>query len=145
MRITKTAKWAAAVLVAATAAGALADSAARPIKGTAHGGLTGFTENGELILDYTGSASHLGKYTRREIVAVDGANLTGTIMFVAANGDQLDVSFTGQFTSSEDASGTYTFTGGTGRFADATGTASFTAHAPNLLDVSVSFEGTIGY
>ncbi len=142
---------AAAAFIAATAFAAFegaasADSAARPISGTAHGGITGFTENGELVFDYTGRASHLGNYTRHEIVAVDaGGNLTGTIVFIAANGDELDASFTGHFTSPEDAVGAYTFTGGTGRFADASGTADFTAHAPNFGDVSVSFAGTIGY
>jgi hypothetical protein len=142
---------AAAAFVAATAfvtfeGAASADNAARPISGTAHGGLTGFTGAGELVFDYTGRASHLGNYTRHEVVAIDGGgNLTGTIVFIAANGDELDASFTGHFTSPVDAVGTYTFTGGTGRFADATGTTTFSAHAPDLSDVSVSFNGTIGY
>jgi len=151
MKFTKIAMWSSAAFVAAAAfsafdgGAAVANSAARPIRGTAHGGLTGFTEAGQLVLDYTGTASHLGIYTRREVLAIDGGNVSGTIAIIAANGDELDASFTGHFVSAEDVVGTYTFTGGTGRFSDATGSADFTAHAPSVFDVSVSFDGTIGY
>src|SRR6185436_5640810 len=85
MKFTKIAMWSSAAFVAAAAfsafdgGAAVANSAARPIRGTAHGGLTGFTEAGQLVLDYTGTASHLGSYTRREVLAIDGGNVSGTI------------------------------------------------------------------
>jgi hypothetical protein len=155
MRITKVARWATAAVVAASMTAALgtsavvADAGDRPISGTAHGGITGATEDGQLIFDYTGSASHLGQFTRREYVTLVGLDLSGTMDITAANGDVLHLSFTGQIVPPYDghAEGTYTFDGGTGRFEDATGTADFTAYAPgfDFSDVSVTFEGTINY
>jgi hypothetical protein len=144
--------WALAAFVAAGAVGAIgsgadASAASRPFKGTAAGAITGATSPVDLIVDYTGSATHLGSFTRHELVHINAdGTLVGTIVFVAANGDELDVDVAGQFTSADGSTiaGTYAFTGGTGRFDDATGTANFTGTLVNGV-VSVSFEGTIDY
>ncbi|MFG0336031.1 MAG: hypothetical protein ACF8TS_21945 [Maioricimonas sp. JB049] len=118
----------------------------RPFKGHATGVAT-FLSPFEAIIDYTGKATHLGKFTRREYLVIneDGFTFQGTMTFVAANGDELDLDFEGMFISPNDAIGTYTFTGGTGRFEDATGTATFEAYTPDFVDVEVTFEGTISY
>src|SRR5262245_43828932 len=90
--------------------------------------------------------SHLGNFTRHEDVTFGPAGtIAGTIVFVAADGDELYVDFTGQFVSPNDAVASYTFNGGTGRFSNATGTAQATASTPDFVHVSVSFEGTIDY
>src|SRR5262245_20312143 len=115
----------------------------RPFKGHAEGVMTGVSPEGALVVVSTGTATHLGKFKRTEYVFVDGFDVSGTIVFTAANGDQLWADFTGGFTSPTTAEGTYTFDGGTGRFADATGTAGFgatTATTPDgVLHVAVTF------
>jgi hypothetical protein len=118
----------------------------RPFKGLAAGEVTGITPAGAVVIESTGHATHLGDYTRTESVVFgpDGA-ISGTVVFTAANGDQLQASFAGGFISATTAVGTYTFTGGTGRFTDADGTASFTATTPDGVHVGVSFEGSISY
>ena len=134
-------------LVAIGASGrAEAGGGSRPIKGTGEGVVTGVVSPVELLIDYVGNASHLGKFTRREDVTFgDLGTISGSIVFVAADGDELNVSFTGQFVSPNDAVAAYTFAGGTGRFTHATGTATATASTPDFVHVSVSFEGTIDY
>src|SRR5439155_26000507 len=110
------------------------------------GMITGFTPSGAAVIESTGKASHLGKFTRTESVVFGaGGAISGTLVFTAANGDQLSADFSGGFVSPTTAEGTYTFTGGTGRFSDATGTARFTATTPDGVHVAVSFEGSISY
>lgn len=106
----------------------------RPFRGTATGQVTDVGASGELIITYTGTATHLGKFTREErlFLNADGT-FTGTMVFTAANGDQLWVEFAGGFVSPTTAVGSYTFVGGTGRFWDATGTAGFEAVTPDGL------------
>ena len=123
-----------------------ASGESRPIKGTGEGVVTGIVSPVNLLIDYVGNASHLGNFTRREDVTFGAfGTIAGTIVFVAADGDELNVDFTGQFVSPNDAVATYTFNGGTGRFSNATGTAQATASTPDFVHVSVSFEGTIDY
>jgi hypothetical protein len=118
----------------------------RPFKGHAEGMITGMTPSGAVVIETTGRAAHLGKFTRTEnVVFGAGGAISGSLVFTAANGDQLSADFTGGFISPTTAEGTYTFTGGTGRFSDATGTASFTATTPDGVNVAVSFEGSISY
>lgn len=118
----------------------------RPIKGTAQGSVTGVAPSGALVVDYTGIASHLGNFTRREYVFFGPDNtIFGCMVVKAANGDELRLDFSGGFISQTTAVGTYTFTGGTGRFTNATGTASFEAVTPDLVHVTASFEGLISY
>jgi hypothetical protein len=123
-----------------------AGGGSRPIHGTGEGVVTGVVSPVNLLIDYVGNATHLGNFTRHEDVTFGPfGTIAGTIVFVAANGDQLNADFTGQFISPNDAVATYTFNGGTGRFSDATGTAQAVASTPDFVHVSVSFEGTIDY
>lgn len=123
-----------------------AGETSRRFQGTAQGAVTEFTTPADWVIDYEGNATHLGKFTRRELISFTGpGTFGGTIVFVAANGDKLNADFEGHFVSPNDAVGTYTFTGGSGRFSDATGAATFTAHTPDGLHVSVEFDGTIDY
>ena len=70
-----------------------------------------------------GNATHLGLFSRTERFLLDPATMTfsGTVCFVAADGDKLEASMVGQFISETTATGTYTFVDGTGRFENATG------------------------
>jgi hypothetical protein len=121
----------------------------RPFKGHAEGEVTGVSPSGALIAESTGTATHLGKFTRTESVFVDGFEISGMVAFTAANGDQLRACFMGEFTSPTTAAGTYTFIGGTGRFADASGTASFEVTVASTADgitlLAITFDGTINY
>jgi hypothetical protein len=119
---------------------------ARPFKGSASGAVSGSIPPNVLLVGATGNATHLGNFTRQEVLVLgaDGS-FTGTIVFVAANGDELHVDVSGGFTGATTAAGTYTFTGGTGRFDDATGSATFEVDAPDFGHVSVTFDGTINY
>lgn len=95
---------------------------AQPFRGSAHGMVTGVAPPNELIIEATGTVTHLGRFTREERLFLNGdGSFSGTIVFTAANGDELWAAFDGAFASATTAEGTYTFTGGTGRFADATG------------------------
>jgi hypothetical protein len=121
---------------------------ARPFKGSAEGVVTGVSHTGALIVESIGTATHLGKFARRECVSIDGADLSGALVFKAANGDELWAHFTGELTSMVTAEGTYTFCGGTGRFTDAAGTAGFNATLAvvgNVTHVTITFDGTIDY
>src|SRR4051794_11778384 len=96
-----------------------------PFKGRAAVVVTGADGN-HLTTSGVGEATHLGRYTRTEDLFLHGdGSFHGTVVFTAANGDQLFVEFTGGFTSPTMAAGTYTITGGTGRFSDASGEATF--------------------
>jgi hypothetical protein len=118
----------------------------RPIKGVAEGTLTGIAPSGALVIEATGIATHLGNFTRTEYVFFGpGGAISGSVIFKAANDDELWVDFSGGFISPTTAEGTYTFAGGTGRFSDATGTASFQGTTPDFIHVAVSFEGSISY
>jgi hypothetical protein len=118
----------------------------RPFKGFAEGVVTGVLPSGAIVVESEGIATHLGDFTRTELVffGPDGA-IAGSVIFTAANGDQLWADFEGDFISPTTAEGTYTFTGGTGRFSDATGTASFEATTTDGLHLDVAFAGSISY
>ncbi len=93
-----------------------------------------------------GQATHWGQFTRLAKVVinlVDGS-VKGTVVFTAANGDQIFAETDGVPTGSPTTvGGTYTFTGGTGRFNGASGTAEFAgAFASDGIHISVDFEGT---
>lgn len=118
----------------------------RPFQGTAEGTVTEIVTPTNWIIDYVGNATHLGRFTRREWITFnDDGTFQGSMTFVAADGDELDLVFSGFFVSPNDAVGTYTFTGGDGRFEDAAGTADFYAYTPDFLNVSVVFKGSISY
>jgi hypothetical protein len=81
-----------------------------------------------VLVEATGKATHLGKFTLEIPHVVNRATRTaiGSYHFTAANGDTLSAAFTGQSTPTATPGvlaivETATITGGTGRFADATG------------------------
>lgn len=117
-----------------------------PFKGEADG-VAQFLSPQEVVIEYTGNATHLGRFTRHEYLFLndDGFTFQGFMVFTAANGDELWLDFSGMFISPNDAVGTYTFTGGTGRFDGATGTAEFAASTPDFINVSARFSGRIRY
>ena len=106
-------------------------------------------------VDATGNATHLGQFTLAIPHHVDLSTRPrtsfGSYQFVAANGDTLSASFTGQVNPIPGglaAVATATITGGTGRFAGATG--GFTDEHVVLVDPATgartiigSFEGII--
>lgn len=121
----------------------------RPFRGSAEGMITGVepVPDGLLLtVATTGEATHLGRFTRDEMVVLhaDGT-LEGSLVFTAANGDRLFADVEGGFISPTTAVGTYTFTGGTGRFSDASGEADFVGVTPDGIHLSLTFEGTISY
>lgn len=95
-----------------------------------------------------GQATHLGQFTRlgRVVLHPEDGSAQGTVVFTAANGDQLFMDVVGLPTTTASISGTYTFTGGTGRFGNASGGADFVGLiAPDGIHITVAFEGTIQY
>jgi hypothetical protein len=120
---------------------------ARPFKGDAQSLVTGVREDGSLVLESVGNATHLGKFTKTEFLYLnDMGAISGTAVFTAANGDQICAHFAGNFTSPTTAEGDYTITGGTGRFFGATGTIHFDASAKDLFSlITLKLTGTISY
>ena len=103
-----------------------------------------------MLIEGTGNATQLGRFTVEVPHLVNQATLTGggSYEFTAANGDTLTADFTGRATLASPGVlsivETATITGGTGRFAGATG--SFTVE--RLFDRATglttgSFKGTI--
>lgn len=119
---------------------------ARPFKGSAQGYITGQIPPNGLFLEMSGEATHLGHFTREEhaYIGADGS-VVGTIVFTAANGDELWVEIDGGFTSANDVEGRYIIRSGTGRFQGATGEAAFKAYTPDFVYAEVTFDGTINY
>ena len=118
----------------------------RPFNGWAKGYITAQIPPNGLFLEMSGKATHLGNFTREEFafIGADGS-VVGTIVFTAANGDELWVEIDGAFTSANDVEGLYIITGGTGRFSGATGEAAFKAFTPDFVYAEVVFEGWIRY
>ena len=126
----------------------------RPLRGHADEVIISAEQVGdELLVTATGEgqATHWGQFTRLAHVVinlVDGS-VKGTVVFTAANGDQLFAEIEGVPTGSPTTvAGTYTFTGGTGRFSDASGTADFVGVITINqfgLHFAVEFAGTIQY
>jgi hypothetical protein len=117
-----------------------------PFKGKAEGAIVGASPDpGGLLLSVLadGDATHLGRFSREEVVLFNPSTGTidGAVVFKAANGDQLIGVLSGQFTSATTVAGTYTFTGGTGRFANAIGEADFSLSTPDGVHFTVEFTG----
>ncbi len=123
-----------------------------PFKGRADLVITGAEDlppaSRQITASAEGQATHLGRFTRTEtlIVNLSDGTFTGTLVFTAANGDQLNADVEGHFTSptGESAEGTYAFTGGTGRFQNASGEATFEV-TPDGTNFDVTFKGAIQY
>ena len=119
-----------------------------PFQGRAEGAITGVSPDPAgvvLTVLANGYATQLGQFSREETILFDPGTgeLTGLIVFTAANGDQLFGLVAGGFTSPTTATGAYTFTGGTGRFANASGRADFVLSTSDGIHFSVKFEGTL--
>ena len=107
-----------------------------------------------ILGEWTGNASHLGRYTveNPHTVNLVTRNATGTFTFTAANGDTVTANESGH---AEIVSGTppaavlsivehATITGGTGRFDGATGSFTVERTLDQTTGVTTgSFEGTI--
>lgn len=142
-----------ATLCLATALAGPAPEQEKPFRGRLQAVETYDIQFPSLVVESIGSgqATHLGLFTTYSLSVVnllDGSG-AGSGTWVAANGDTLVVTGSGQFTLTDDPDvalivETATITGGTGRFTGASG--SFTVE--RLLDTvtgasSGSFEGTI--
>lgn len=119
-----------------------------PLRGSASGSVVAVepTPAGiHLTAHASGQATQLGHFTRVEELLLDPGTggLTGSIVFTAANHDELRVDLAGGFISPTTAVGTYTVVGGTGRFAGATGSAHFEAVSPDGIQLTARFDGTI--
>ncbi len=121
----------------------------RPFKGRADEVVTAVElvpDGLQLTSDGVGEATHLGRFTRHAVGVVHGdGTITGTVVFIAADGDQLCADLDGAFTSPTSIEGTYRFTGGTGRFEGASGDADFEAVTSDLIHIAVTFEGSIDF
>ena len=119
-----------------------------PFKGSAEGAVVSAVPGPEGVLLTVlaeGQATHLGRFSREEMLLLDPTTgtIAGTVVFTAANGDQLTGVVAGQFTSPTTAAGTYTFTGGTGRFQNVVGVANFALSTPDGIQFTVEFDGTL--
>ena len=115
-----------------------------PFKGSASETITGQVGN-VITTDGAGVATHLGHFTRHTVVTLDGGSLNGTVVFTAANSDELWLDLAAGFTSETTIGGVYTITGGTGRFTHASGSANFAATLTSPTTLSLTFEGKIQY
>ncbi len=170
MRRTCTTMAACALLLAALAAPAAADSQTRPFRGTLSGSVAfvpftpGCSNYGGFDLssvgDATGHVLHLGKTHLASVHCTPDIGVTditgGHLTFTAANGDAVHITYEGTapFPDGQPvivADIEFVITGGTGRFADAHGVGSMTAYItfegfedPEWA-ASWVIDGTIGY
>jgi hypothetical protein len=119
-----------------------------PFKGRAEGAIVSSTPAPGGVLLRTlasGQATLLGEFTREETLVLNPATgaIIGTLVFTAANGDQLLGSIAAQFTSPTTVLGTLTITGGTGRFQDATGEAAAIVSTADGVHFTVEFDGSV--
>jgi hypothetical protein len=93
----------------------------------------------------SGVSTHLGQFQREEHLLLNPqtGQFTGSVVFRAADGDELWCSITGGFTSQTTAEGSYSVTGGTGRFEGSTGSAEFSVSQSDPVNFSFEFAGTI--
>jgi hypothetical protein len=123
----------------------------RPFHLVEHGTLT-VDQDGNLVSDGTGTATHLGSFTLHRTAKLkpseDGSGLVdvdGRATLIAANGDQLEASIEGTLNpQTHHAVLAYEWKGGTGRFKNATGTAIWLVDiTDNTYDVVA--DGVINY
>ena len=150
-----------AAAVAATVDVTLAASSLRPAGGRCDTDVTNLPPLAgdppnlvRLHLEFVCQLKHLGRVTgiAEQIVIFTGPT-TGiafhTATYIAANGDNLFASFTGNNTITGPnvaISGSDTYTGGTGRFAGASGSASISGAASLITNTGqFTLEGTLSY
>jgi hypothetical protein len=99
-----------------------------------------------------GRATHLGRYTEVGTVAFapttdpDVLAVSGSIVYTAANGDELHATFAGELNQATGAiAATLTYVGGTGRFEDAAGSSGLTGQMLGGGAASVVVAGSIDY
>jgi hypothetical protein len=119
-----------------------------PFSGSAEGAIVSAAPDpaGLLVtVSAEGEATYLGRFSREEVLLLDAGTgtIAGTIVFTAANGDELSGVVAGQFTSLTTVAGTYTFTGGTGRFENASGEADFSLATADGIHFEVEFAGNL--
>ena len=119
-----------------------------PWRGTAAGSVVDVTPTPTgvlLTIHASGHSTQLGHFNRVEQLLLDPGTgtFTGSIVFVAANQDELHVTMVGGFVSPTTAVGSYTVVGGTGRFVGASGSAAFEAVSPDGIHLVATFDGTI--
>ena len=160
-RYSSAAGLALAVVVVLGLTGSVAAGEQVPFKGSFTGVVTvtgGPTDSiWSAAVDATGNATHLGQFTLAIPHQVNRGTSpfpfpwtsTGSYQFVAANGDTLFASFTGQVSSTPTpgvlaAVEIATITGGTGRFAGATGSFVTERWYDTIAGTTTGyFEGTI--
>src|SRR6476620_11406884 len=114
-------------VLAAAAFELCASAATVPFTGSLEGHYTSVPGENPTTLVASGNASHLGRFSYSFLAEVspDASTASGTVTFVAANGDKIYGDFTGETTSvdlpfiwlEEEV----TVAGGTGRFENVTG------------------------
>jgi hypothetical protein len=119
-----------------------------PFKGTYEGLEKVVTSTEHQLIDATGNATHLGRFTVTAAWTLAPTGGSGTSTWTAANGDDLHTSFTRHGVPAPPTitfTEIHTITGGSGRFADASGT--FTVVQTRGLSMpynnSATFDGTI--
>lgn len=140
------------VIVVWLVAGAEAAAKARPFKAKGDAQVSANPLDGALFTA-SGTATHLGKFFGEGQTVFtpndDGTYaVTGSITFVAANGDELKSTFEGTLDPTTGlGTATFTYDGGTGRFSDAAGQADFIVvqDAPGEFNFSFTGEGTLSY
>ena len=148
------ARLALAVMVVLGLAGPAAAGEQVPFKGSLEGVVTITPLKPpyvSVLVNATGNATHLGRFTLAIPHMVNRANrsATGTYQFVAANGDTLTASFSGKATPTATRGvlsivEAATITGGTGRFAGATGSFTCVRLFNTVIGTTAgSFNGTI--
>ena len=139
------------VLGLLSAHGPLAAAQSRPFRGKAVETVTDAVPVGPGLLQLTvtarGQATHVGLFTGTEHVLFDAlaGTVSGSRVFIAANGDNLYADTEGAFTSPTTVDGTMTFTGGTGRFKHASGEMDFEVFTLDGVNLTLTFDGDIDF
>ena len=99
-----------------------------------------------------GTATHLGKFEAEGTTLFGSPDMagvtvaTGTITFIAANGDELDATFAGTLNLlTGEGTATFIFTGGTGRFDDASGEFEADIQQEGAAGFSFTADGDLEY
>jgi hypothetical protein len=134
-----------AVLIVLTCAAPALAQKNVPFKGSIDGEIFAGSGNTFTALD-SGEITHLGQFTAVQTYVFSSAtDFTGSIVFVAANGDMLFGTFEGVNTLAGVLMGAFTLDGGTGRFTSATGEGTFEGVNNGDNTFNVVLDGTISY